>query len=146
MARQKRASELTLGGFSLRWVLATVLVLATYNPSGYSVLEWLWRALGDSGLGPAHYLTAVIVLIGWVVLLRATFNSLGMLGLLLGAALLATLVWFLIDLGVLSGNTFDFYAWVALVCLGALLALGLSWSHLWRRLTGQVDVEDFDGN
>ncbi|NJN52306.1 MAG: hypothetical protein HC809_11640 [Gammaproteobacteria bacterium] len=137
---------MTLGGFSLRWLLATVLVLATYNPSGYSALDWFRGALSDGTLGPEHYLCAVVILIGWVIMLRATFNSLGTLGLVLGTALLATFVWFLIDLGLLSGSSFDFYAWIALICLGALLALGLAWSHLWRRLTGQVDVEDFDGS
>ncbi len=146
MANRKRASELTLAGFSLRWMFATVLVLATYNPSGYSTIDWFRTALGDGTLGPAHYLVAVVILIGWVILLRATFNSLGILGLVLGTALLGTLVWFLIDLGLLTGSSFDFYAWISLVCLGALFALGLTWSHLWRRLTGQVDVEDFDRN
>ncbi len=146
MARDKRSGEMTLGGYGLRWLLTTLLVLVSYNPSGYSAFDWFRSAWTDSALGPAHYLVAVVILIGWVVLLRATFNSLGTLGLVLGAALLGTLVWFLIDLGVLTGSSFDFYAWVALVCLSALLALGLAWSHLWRRLTGQVDVEDFDGN
>jgi hypothetical protein len=37
------------------------------------------------------------------------------------------------------------FGWIAIVCVALLLALGLSWSHLWRRLTGQVDTDDFDG-
>jgi hypothetical protein len=34
--------------------------------------------------------------------------------------------------------------WVILLCLALLLAVGLSWSHVWRRLTGQYEVDDND--
>ena len=88
MARERRSSEMTLGGYGLRWLLTTLLVLASYNPSGYSAFDWFRSAWSDGTLGPAHYLVAVVILIGWVVLLRATFNSLGTLGLVLGTALL----------------------------------------------------------
>jgi hypothetical protein len=86
-----------------------------------------------------------VLLIGWVILLRATLNSLGLLGLALGAMLLAAGVWLLFDLGVLHQSSSSLFGWIAIVCVALLLALGLSWSHLWRRLTGQVDTDDFDG-
>jgi hypothetical protein len=136
--------EITLAGFLVRFLLATGLVLATYNPSGYSFAEWFGDSWSAGTVGPVHYFVAVLLAIGWVILLRATFNSLGPLGLVLGVALLGTLVWVLVDYGVLTGSTFSFFTWVAQVCLGALLAIGLCWSHIWRRLTGQVDVDDFD--
>ncbi len=141
----RRAEGVTWGGFGLRFILASLLVLATYNPSGYSFADWVWDAWNGDGLGPVHYLAGVVLLIGWIVLIQATLNSLGPLGLLLGAALLGALVWLLFDLGVLAGSGVSFYTWIVEVCLGALLAVGLVWSHLWRRLTGQVDVDDFDG-
>jgi len=30
------------------------------------------------------------------------------------------------------------------VCLAVLLAVGMSWSYIWRRLTGQVAVDEVD--
>jgi len=33
-------------------------------------------------------------------------------------------------------------SWVVLVCIAALLAIGLCWSHIWRRLTGQFEVDE----
>ena len=33
--------------------------------------------------------------------------------------------------------------WLAVV-LSFLLAIGLSWSHVWRRLTGQYSTDDID--
>ncbi|MGB5773274.1 MAG: DUF6524 family protein [Sedimenticolaceae bacterium] len=31
-----------------------------------------------------------------------------------------------------------------LVLLSAILAVGMSWSHIRRRLTGQIDVDEVD--
>ena len=145
MAKATR-EQLTWGGFGLRFLFASILVLATYNPSSYSFIDWIWQAWNGEGLGPLHYLAAVVLLIGWIVLIQATLNSMGVLGLVLGGALLGTLVWLLIDVGILTGSGVSFFTWIIELCLGALLAVGLVWSHLWRRLTGQVDIDDFDGN
>ena len=60
----------------------------------------------------------------------------------LGVILLAGLVWLFIDFGVLSLDSVSAVTWVVLVCIAALLAVGLSWSHIWRRLTGQFEVDD----
>jgi len=145
MATRNRTEALTFSGFVIRFLLATGLVLVTYNPSGYSFYDWFAAAWDSGGPGAPHYFVAVLLLIGWVVLLRATFNSLGALGLVLGTALLGTLVWLLFDLGLLTGSSVSFYTWISIFCVSALLALGLSWSHIWRRLTGQVDIDDFEG-
>jgi len=34
--------------------------------------------------------------------------------------------------------------WIVLVALAAVLAAGVSWLHVWRRITGQINVEDVD--
>ena len=34
--------------------------------------------------------------------------------------------------------------WIMLVTISVMLAIGVSWSHIWRRLTGQFNVEDVD--
>ena len=140
----RRTERLTLSGFALRFAAATVLVLGTYNPSGYSFAEWVHGSWSHGGLGAPHFFVAVVLLIGWVILVRATFNSLGALGLALGGALLGTLTWLLYDWGVLTGSSLTFYTWLAEICLGALLAIGLCWSLIWRQLTGQVEVDRVD--
>jgi hypothetical protein len=138
--RASGGSSFGFNDFALRLAAALVMVFATWNPSGYSFVEWAWHA---PSFGAAHAFCGVLVLIGWVILLRATFNSLGWLGLILGGMLLAAGVWLLYDLGVLKGSSMTVFAWIALTGVAVLLALGLSWSHLWRRLTGQVDTDDF---
>ena len=136
------AREFTATGFLWRLMFAMILVLATYNPTGFSYFHWLREASGASGLGPEHFVVGVLLTIGWAILLVATQRSLGTVGLVLAGALLGGLVWWFTDLGVFAVGTVDALAWVSLTCLGLLLAVGLSWSHIWRRITGQLEVDD----
>jgi hypothetical protein len=145
MARS--SGKFTAFSFIWRLVAALVLVLATYNPTEHSFVDWVYRDLTTSGVEATNttlkVVVGIVLLIGWTILLVATRSSLGTLGVLLGVALLAALVWLLIDIGWLSLEG-DNAQWIILVCLGFLLAMGLSWSHMWRRLTGQVDITDDD--
>ena len=132
------------GHFLWRAVLVTVLVLLTYNPTEFSFVHWVVESLEQRRAGAPQAFAGVVVLIGWIFVLRATYRSLGKLGLFLGAAFFGTLVWFLISLGVLTIGSETMVTWVALVCLAGLLSVGLSWSHIRRRLTGQIDVDEVD--
>jgi hypothetical protein len=134
----------TAGSFGIRLLMAGVLVILTFNPTEFSYLHWLYRSYEGESLGAAHALTGVIVVAGWLFLFRASYRSLGMLGLLLGAAFFGTLVWFLISIGVLTVNSRNILTWIALICLSGLLALGVSWSHIRRRISGQLDVDRID--
>ena len=79
----RTSAEFDWSGFGLRLVATLVLVLATYNPSGWSCAHWLKKGFSNSGLGPKHFVVGVIVLIGWVILLTATQRSMGTFGLIL---------------------------------------------------------------
>lgn len=138
----KTSRELDATGFLLRLVAATALVLATYNPSGWSFVHWVQTAFAANELGPEHFVIGVVLLIGWIILLSATYRSMGLLGLILGAALFGGLVWLLIDMGVLSIDSTSELTWIILIVASIVLAIGLSWSHVWRRLTGQFEVDD----
>jgi hypothetical protein len=136
--------EFNFYSFAWRFAATLILVLITYNPTHYSYVAWLITGQEAEALGPEHFVTGVILLIGWVILLAATQRSLGVLGLILGGSLLGGVVWLLVDVGVLNVDTVTSASWVGLICLAALLAVGLSWSHVWRRLTGQFEVDDGD--
>ncbi len=142
----RRASrEFNLLSFILRFLASLLLVMVTYNPTEYSYVGWVRAATPETTpLGPEHFVVGVALLIGWVILLAATQRSLGTFGLLLGGALLGGVVWLLTDIGWLNVSTVSSATWVGLICVAALLAVGLSWSHVWRRLTGQFEVDDGD--
>lgn len=141
------ATKFTASSYFLRLISAFVLVFATYNPlSPWSYYQWaIAPAFSDFSLfTPVQGLTGVLLLIGWVILLRATIRSLGFLGILLGAALCAMVIWVMLDQGWISLGENDVLSWVILTAIAALLGTGLSWSHIRRRITGQLDVDEVD--
>ena len=70
------------------------------------------------------------------------WNSLETLGIVILIALVGTGIWLLVDLGVIRADSTRAITWLALFAVGLILAVGLSWSHLWRRLSGQLEVDD----
>lgn len=126
-------------GVLLRIALAAALVLLTFNPSGYSFYHWLTAP--PPGISAIKAFTGVLLLTGWVVCVRAAFVALGWLGLTLGTALLGTLVWLLVDLRWIDVSGSSALTWIALILVGAVLGIGLSWSLVRARATGQIEVE-----
>jgi len=131
-------------GFLLRLLAAFILVFSSYNPSGYSYYHWISENI-DS-LTPMIALAGVLLLIGWTILLRATFRSLGPFGLLLAAAFLGVLLWMMIDWGWFDADSLTAVTYIVLAVLSGVLAIGVSWSHIRRRITGQIDVDDVEGD
>ncbi|MCW8950067.1 MAG: DUF6524 family protein, partial [Sedimenticola sp.] len=103
-----------------------------------------WLVSAENIVDPLLALAAITLLIGWVIYLRATARSLGIVGTLLASALFATLVWALIHYQLISLSNTTLLAYIVLVILSAVMAIGLSWSHIRRRLSGQLDVDDRD--
>ena len=131
-------------GFLWRLVAALVLVLLTYNPSGHSAYHWITSAISNSDFGPLHLLLVALLLIGWVIYWIATWRALGTLGVALAALVLGAIIWLLFDIGLLESRSVSAVSWISLICLSLVLAIGVSWSHVWRKLTGQINVEDVD--
>ena len=134
--------KLTSQGVFLRFIFAFILVLLTYNPSGYSYFHWLKQTL--PGITPLVALCGVGLIIGWAIYVRATLRSLGPFGLTLAAIFFACVIWLLIDIGVLSLANMSALAWVVLVIITGLLTTGMCWSHIRRRMSGQADMDDVD--
>jgi hypothetical protein len=63
---------------------------------------------------------------------------------LLVAALVGALIWVLIDWGVLTLDNPSLNLWLGLFATSVVLGIGLSWSRVRRRLSGQTDVDDVD--
>jgi hypothetical protein len=141
------ATKFTTSSYFLRLLSAFTLVFATYNPlKPWSYYEWaIAPALSNFSLvTPVQGLIGIVLLIGWVILLRATSRSLGFFGILLGAALCAAIIWVLVDQGWVSLGVNGVLSWVILAAIAMLLGTGLSWSHIRRRITGQLDVDEVD--
>ncbi|MEM7544242.1 MAG: DUF6524 family protein [Pseudomonadota bacterium] len=131
-----------LGDFIWRWVFAQLLVLSTFNPTDFSYARWASGAFATDM--PMALLIGLVLLIGWIIFLRATLRSIGVVGILLIAAVAGALLWVLIDRGLLRVDDVGVLTWIGLIGVGLILGLGMSWSHVRRALSGQSDVDDVD--
>ena len=130
--------------FGLRALFALVLVFLTFNPSGYSLVHMV--AEGFPKVTPIEAVCGILLLIGWFVFLSATLRAIGLIGLVLALALFAALIWLVVSWGWISLEDRDAILWIALVVLSLILAIGMSWSHLYQRWSGQATVDEVDEN
>ena len=132
----------TFANFALRWVFAIILVFGTFNPTPYSFVAWLYPF--NDGQLPFKVLAGITLVILYVIYIRATFRSIRWTGVMLAGIFLAALLWVLIDQGILSLDQRSILTWVVLFAIATIMAVGLSWSHVRRRVSGQVDVDETD--
>jgi Family of unknown function (DUF6524) len=123
----------------MRLAAALAVVLLTYNPSGHSFYHWAMEDFAN--ITAVKAFAGALLLVGWVICIRTAFVSLGALGLLLSVLVLGTLVWMLRDYGILDPDSPSLLSWVTLVVVGIIFGIGLSWSLLRARVTGQVEVD-----
>ncbi len=131
-------------GFLVRFVFAIIVVFATYNPEGVSYYHWVSEALAEFSVIKAF--VGVILLIAWIILIRATLGSLGAIGILLAAAFFGLAIWLIIDVLGLSTDSFRVISYIVSIMLASVLSIGVSWSHVRRRISGQVDTDELDRN
>ena len=127
-------------GFLLYWLFAFVLLAATYNPTQWNYVRWTMTNYEDR-LSIA-VLAGLILLIGYIIYLRATLRSIGLFGMLLVLAVAGTLIWVLFDQGLINLPNPTVNTWIGIAVLSVVLAIGLSWSIVRRTLSGQSDMDD----
>ena len=88
----------------------------------------------------------VILLVGWIILIRATLGSLGTIGILLSIAFFGLAIWLIIDVLGLSADNARVISYIIQLMLAGVLSIGVSWSHVRRRISGQVDTDELDRN
>ncbi len=134
-------NDFALSSFGLRFAFAFALVFLTYNPTGFSWVGWL---LSDASL-VYKVVVGIVLLIGWAIFTRATWNSLGAPGTILAAAFFAVIIWLFIEWGLVVLDDTTTIQWVLLFVLTGVLAVGISWSHIRRKLSGQYDTDEIEG-
>jgi hypothetical protein len=130
----------TFTGFMWRFAASLVLVFVTYNPSGHSFVHWA-AASGSEHL-PAQALVGIGLVAAWAFFVNSTARSLGKIGVAIAAAFFAALIWLFVSWGWFRLSDTGVLTWVILFMLSFLLAVGLSWSHIRRRVAGQTDVDE----
>lgn len=129
-------------GLLLRWLVAFLLLALTYNPTDYNYVVWSREHYVDDL--PLTVLFGLLLLIGYVIYLRATLRSIGGFGMMVVLAVMASVAWVLHDYDMLSLDNGALNVWMAILALSIVLGIGLGWSIVRRTLTGQVDVDDIE--
>lgn len=131
-----------MSGFLTRWLFAFLLLAATYNPTEWNYLQWTlsnWKIEM-----PMAVLIGLILIAGYIIYIRATLRSIGVIGMALVAAIILSAVWVLVDQGLITFGKAGVRTWIGLICLSFVLGIGMSWSHVRRFLSGQADVDDVE--
>lgn len=128
--------------FIIRFVFAVIVVFATYNPEGVSYFHWVYQDLPNFSILKAF--VGVAMVICWVILIRATMGSLGYIGILLAAAFFGLATWLVLDVFGLSTDDIRVISYIIEIMLASVLSIGVSWSHVRRRISGQVDTDEVE--
>src|SRR6266851_4214475 len=125
-----------------RLLFTLALVLATYNPSGYSFYHWITDF--GTGLLSLKVVVALTLAMIYYMLFRVVFAAFRRSGLIIGglAALLFAVELVSVVAARRSTHSWHFYVllsqYVTLFAVAIVLSVGVSWSHLIERLTGQL--------
>jgi hypothetical protein len=123
--------------FFLRWLLAAFLVFGTYNPSGTSYYHWV---ADTPELSPTQ-ITAGILLLGLIVaVLRMAFMSTGYFGTTALALTVLMGIVFAAGLGLFEVEDVFFTTYTIELIVSIVVGVGLSWSFIQKRLSGERDV------
>lgn len=131
-----------------RFLTALVLVFGTFNPEGFSYFHWALDPLVRGEVDGARQQLPVKLLVGlllvavWIFFLQATRRSIGWKGAALMLGILGAFVWVLIDWHVVNPTSSRAITHLVLGALALVLTIGMSWSHVTRKVTGQVDTDE----
>ena len=93
---------------------------------------------------PLTLLFGLLLAVGYLIYIGATVRSIGAFGIILIGAIVAALVWVLIDKGILTLQNPSLNLWLGIFALSVILGIGLSWSILRQRLSGQATVDEVE--
>ncbi|MGB5871958.1 MAG: DUF6524 family protein [Albidovulum sp.] len=130
-------------GIVLRLAGAFALLSATFNPTRFNYIRW--AEANYTAQLPLTVLLGLLLAVGYMVYIVATLRSIGAFGIVLIAAIFGATIWVLIDWGVLTLANPSLNLWLGIIALSLILGMGLSWSILRQRLSGQATVDEVEG-
>jgi hypothetical protein len=129
-----------LPGFVARWLAALFLVFATYNPSGYSYCDWIADLGGGQWVLKA--LVTIILIIAYGTFILATLRSLGVLGIVTWFLFFSSIAWLMVNIGLIHMPSARTLVTLGLIISANVFAIGVSWSYIRLRLSGQADTNN----
>jgi hypothetical protein len=124
---------MTSGGVLVRILACFALVFATWNPTDVSFFAWI-----DSPAPlPLKAVAGAVLLLLHILFARVTWLSLGLPGTVFVVTLLLLGVFTLNELGAIDLSRSRAWGYVFVSVSAMTLMIGLTWSLMKRRVTGQ---------
>jgi hypothetical protein len=82
----------------------------------------------------------VLLLAAWLLCIRATWVSLGLMGVILAAIVIGVFVWWLLSMGIVSSDQRTMQ-WIGVIAIGVVLGIGMGWSLFRAKATGVVETD-----
>ena len=125
-------------------------MISAYSSQGLSFFHWaIQPKTGETGIAgilhgftPLKAFAGLALIAAWVVFLQAAQRSLGVGGAILVVGLFACTIWAMIYYGMISPTSSKAIAHMILIAVSLVLAIGMSWSHISRGLSGQQDTDN----
>lgn len=130
-------------GILFRWLGAFVLLAVIFNPTPWNYVAWARTAWADQM--PLIIFVGLILGVIAMVYVVATMRSIGILGAIVIAAIFGAGLWVLTDWGILGLDNSALNTWLAILVLSLILGVGMSWSILRQRLSGQQTTDEVNG-
>ncbi len=128
-----------IGSLLVRWFMIMGVITAFYNPSGRSFVHWAADSTAPLSLRIA---TGSLLLAALAYFWRLSVRALGPIGVVMLAFLLAVTAMALVDTGLIRPQAPA--AMIAFLqgIITTGLTVGVSWSALRTRISGQIDSDD----
>lgn len=127
-------------GILLRWLGAFLLLAAIFNPTEWNYVTWARTNWADQM--PLIVFCGLVLAVIAMVYLVSTMRSIGILGAIVIAAIFAAGLWVLTDWGLLELGSSALNIWLGILALSLILGVGMSWSILRQRLSGQQTTDE----
>lgn len=132
--------ESSPGVLLIRILVAAIIVMGTYNPSGKSVYHWVVN--NDNPTDAWVILGAIVAILLNIGLIIAAWKALGMVGTVILLVFFAAIAYLSLQEGWISPDNVNSVQWGGLILYSVFLGIGLAGAILWRRATGQVVVDE----
>lgn len=128
-----------LSHLMVRWFLCMGIVFGTYNPTGRSFWPWVRDAALPLSL---RVFVGAVLLAAFLTLVLTTLRAIGRAGVLVLGTIVVSLGAVVVDLDLIDLNLPSARMILAQTLVATFLTIGLSWSAIRTRLSGQVDSFD----
>lgn len=129
--------------FTIRWLFCFSLLSATYNPTGYSYIDWLLEP--PTEVFPVKVFVGVCLLIVHLFVLSMALRSLSLWGAIYSVLFFSALSWAGYSLGVRLPTVPLMVVWVQ-VAIATTLAGGMSLALLRQHVSGQITPSEEGGH